>query len=78
MLAQRLLINMRKVDYMGSEPVASKLLFAPAAPDSDDDIEEDFDSDEIDQGSSGMHHHSTGDQHTERFAPEKGQPGDGV
>lgn len=24
------MINMRKVDYMGSEPYASKLLFAPA------------------------------------------------
>jgi hypothetical protein len=28
--AQRLMTNMRKVDYMGSEPYASKLLFAPA------------------------------------------------
>ena len=30
--AQRLMTNMRKVDYMGSEPYASKLLFAPANP----------------------------------------------
>ena len=43
-LAQRLLINMRKVDYMGSEPLASKLLFAPPAPGSEDDLEGDFDS----------------------------------
>ncbi|TEB28613.1 hypothetical protein FA13DRAFT_1711638 [Coprinellus micaceus] len=38
-LAQRLLINMRKVDYMGSEPIASKLLFTPPAPGSEDDLE---------------------------------------
>jgi hypothetical protein len=35
---------MRKVDYMGSEPVVSKLLFAPPAPGSEDDIEEDLDA----------------------------------
>ena len=47
MLAQRLLLNMRTVDYMGSEPVASKLLFAPPAPGSEDDLEGDFDSFEM-------------------------------
>ena len=31
-LAQRLMINMRKIDYVGTRPVASTLLFA--APDS--------------------------------------------
>ena len=31
-LAQRLMINMRKVDYLGSEPIASTLLFAPQGP----------------------------------------------
>ena len=43
-LVQRLIINMRKVDYMGSEPVASKLLFAPPAPGSEDDLDGDFGS----------------------------------
>jgi hypothetical protein len=38
---------MRKVDYMGSEPVASKLLFAPPAPGSEDSYEGDFDSIEM-------------------------------
>ena len=40
-LAQRLLINMRKVDYVGSQPVASILLFASQghAPESDLDGE---------------------------------------
>ena len=49
MLAQRLLINMRKVDYMGSQPVASKLLFAPPVPGSEDDLEEDFDAPQMKQ-----------------------------
>ncbi|TEB28594.1 hypothetical protein FA13DRAFT_1711624 [Coprinellus micaceus] len=53
-LAQHLLINMRKVDYMGSEPIASKLLFAPPAPASEDDLEGDFDSLEMTQGPSGL------------------------
>ncbi|TEB28641.1 hypothetical protein FA13DRAFT_1793808 [Coprinellus micaceus] len=35
-LAQRLLINMRKIDYMGSQPIASKLLFAPPGPGTDE------------------------------------------
>ena len=30
---------MRKVDYMGSQPFASKLLFAPPQSDSEDDLE---------------------------------------
>ncbi|KAJ3509491.1 hypothetical protein NMY22_g16270 [Coprinellus aureogranulatus] len=37
-LAQRLMINLRKVDYIGSQPMASKLLFAASTPDSDDDL----------------------------------------
>ncbi|KAJ3522075.1 hypothetical protein NMY22_g12042 [Coprinellus aureogranulatus] len=36
-LAQRLMINLRKADYMGSQPIASKLLFAPPPPGSEDD-----------------------------------------
>ncbi|KAJ3550136.1 hypothetical protein NMY22_g619 [Coprinellus aureogranulatus] len=36
-LAQRLMINLRKTDYMGSRPIASKLLFAPPPPGSEDD-----------------------------------------
>jgi hypothetical protein len=41
-LAQRLMINMRKVDYLGSEPIASTLLFAPPGPSerSEDSIED--------------------------------------
>ncbi|TEB35053.1 hypothetical protein FA13DRAFT_1728845 [Coprinellus micaceus] len=38
-LAQRLLIDMRKIDYMGSQPVASKLLFAPPEPGSEGDLD---------------------------------------
>ncbi|TEB27475.1 hypothetical protein FA13DRAFT_1816390 [Coprinellus micaceus] len=57
-LAQRLLINMRKVDYMGSEPVASKLLFAPPAPgtESEDDLEEDLDSFDMASEPYALHH----------------------
>ena len=44
---------MRKVDYMGSEPAASKLLFAPPAPGSEDDLEGDFDSFEMTPEPSG-------------------------
>ncbi|KAJ3529338.1 hypothetical protein NMY22_g9037 [Coprinellus aureogranulatus] len=36
-LAQRLMINLRKTDYIGSRPIASKLLFAPPPPGSEDD-----------------------------------------
>ncbi|TEB28572.1 hypothetical protein FA13DRAFT_1793766 [Coprinellus micaceus] len=39
-LAQRLLINMRKVDYVGPESVVSKLLFPRCTSDSGDDGEE--------------------------------------
>ncbi|TEB21346.1 hypothetical protein FA13DRAFT_1800006 [Coprinellus micaceus] len=53
-LAQRLLVNMRKVDYMGSEPVASKLLFALPAPGSEDNLGNDFDSLEMTQEPSGL------------------------
>ncbi|TEB21510.1 hypothetical protein FA13DRAFT_98796 [Coprinellus micaceus] len=55
-LAQRLLINMRKVDYIGSQPVASKLLFAPPPPGSDDDLEDDPGFFEMAPGPSGAHH----------------------
>ena len=41
-LAQRLMINMRNINYMGSEPLASKLLFAPPVPGSEDSFDEDF------------------------------------
>ena len=34
-LAQRLLINMRSVDYMGSRPLASTLMFAPSTGESE-------------------------------------------
>ncbi|TEB20052.1 hypothetical protein FA13DRAFT_1801489 [Coprinellus micaceus] len=34
-LGQRLLLNIRRVDYMGSRPVASTLLFAPSPGDED-------------------------------------------
>ncbi|KAJ3546317.1 hypothetical protein NMY22_g2107 [Coprinellus aureogranulatus] len=40
-LAQRLMINLRRADYMGSEPVASKLLFATPASSADPDIADD-------------------------------------
>ena len=33
---------MRKVDYMGSQPVASKLLFAPPEPGSEGNSDGDF------------------------------------
>jgi hypothetical protein len=36
---------MRKVDYMGSEPAASKLMFSPHVPGSEDDLEGDFEFD---------------------------------
>ncbi|TEB28597.1 hypothetical protein FA13DRAFT_1793778 [Coprinellus micaceus] len=53
-LAQRLLINMRKVDYMGSEPFASKLLFAPPPPGSEDDPEGDVEAIEMTQEPHGL------------------------
>ena len=37
-LVQRLIINMRKVDFMGSRPLASTLLFAPATPSGSDPL----------------------------------------
>ncbi|TEB28585.1 hypothetical protein FA13DRAFT_1735423 [Coprinellus micaceus] len=55
-LAQRLLLNMRKVDYMGSEPFASKLLFAPPIPGEDDDPEAGLDSFEMAPDPSGLCH----------------------
>lgn len=38
-LAQRLLLNIRKADYVGRRPYASKLLFAPPPPGSQDNID---------------------------------------
>jgi hypothetical protein len=58
-LAQRLLINIRKVDYMGSEPVASKLLFAPPAPGSEDH-EDDLDFFEMAPERFGLRHRDRG------------------
>ncbi|KAJ3528489.1 hypothetical protein NMY22_g9388 [Coprinellus aureogranulatus] len=37
-LAQRLMVNMRKIDYMGSRPFASKLLFAPPEDETQSDL----------------------------------------
>ncbi|KAJ3516851.1 hypothetical protein NMY22_g14109 [Coprinellus aureogranulatus] len=52
-LAQRLMINMRKVDYMGSTPIASRLLFASAPRLADDDPNgEATESHELDSGES--------------------------
>lgn len=36
-LAQRLIINLRSVDYVGAESVASKIMFAPLPRGKDDD-----------------------------------------
>lgn len=36
------MINMRKVDYMGSQPFASKLLFAPPQSGLDGDFDEEL------------------------------------
>jgi len=47
---------MHKVDYMGSEPVASKLLFAPPLPGSEDDLEGDIDSFRMAAEASGLRH----------------------
>ncbi|KAJ3547143.1 hypothetical protein NMY22_g1761 [Coprinellus aureogranulatus] len=38
--AQRLMINLRKVDYMGERPLASRLLFSPPLPGSEYDEDE--------------------------------------
>lgn len=46
-LAQRLLLNMRKVAYVGSQPVASKLLFAAL----EQGVGGEFGSSEVDDGS---------------------------
>ncbi|KAJ3538435.1 hypothetical protein NMY22_g5170 [Coprinellus aureogranulatus] len=37
-LAQRLMINLRKIDFEGSRPIASKILFAPRANDLSDEL----------------------------------------
>ncbi|KAJ3545572.1 hypothetical protein NMY22_g2378 [Coprinellus aureogranulatus] len=55
-LAQRLMINLRKVDYMGSQPMASKLLFAPQSSEAEDDREgEELRNFEIPEKSSPFH-----------------------
>ena len=56
---------MRKVDYMGSEPLASKLLFAPPAPGSEDDVEGDADSFEMAGEPSGLHRRGAGGEGSE-------------
>jgi hypothetical protein len=57
--------NMRKVDYMGSEPFASKLLFAPPIPGSEDDFDDQLQrSPETFSDPSSFRH------------PEGGNPGD--
>jgi hypothetical protein len=45
---------MRKVDYMGSEPVASKLLFAQRGPDSEDDLEGDSETSKMGSEGTGV------------------------
>ena len=40
MLAQRLLLNIRAVDYMGSRPLASTLLFAAGKDNTEDMMDE--------------------------------------
>ena len=55
-LAQRLLLNMRKVDYMGTEPMASKLLFAVPPPESQGRAECDSDDFEMTESHSGGCH----------------------
>ncbi|TEB28626.1 hypothetical protein FA13DRAFT_1735454 [Coprinellus micaceus] len=51
---------MRKVDHMGSAPVASRLLFAPPAPGSSDDPESDFGSFEMASHPSYVRHQGSG------------------
>ena len=46
-LAQRLLIDMRKIDYMDSEPFASKLLFSSDVLGLEDNTESELQSFEI-------------------------------
>ena len=65
-------MNMRKVDYMGSEPLVSKLLFAPPAPGSEDDLEGDFVSFEMAQVPSDLRHRGAGGG-----ASEVGENGEG-
>ncbi|TEB21354.1 hypothetical protein FA13DRAFT_1717026 [Coprinellus micaceus] len=65
-LAQRLLINMRKIDYMGSEPVASKLLFAPPPLGSEDDRDGDFESLERAQEPSGLRRRESAGEGSDR------------
>jgi hypothetical protein len=57
---------MRKIDYMGSEPVASKLLFAPPAPGSEDDLDGDFDSLEPAQEPSGLRRRESAGEGSDR------------
>ena len=66
-LAQRLLIDMRKVDYMGPEPVASKLLFAPQALESGSAADAQFNSFEMDVKPDGIRYRSTGNERGDVF-----------
>ena len=63
---------MRKVDYMGSEPLASKLLFAPPAPGSEDDLEGDFDSFEMAPQPAGLRHRGAADEGLDECKEGKG------
>jgi hypothetical protein len=63
---------MRKVDYMGSETVASKLLFAPPAPGSEDNIEGDFDSIEMTPEPSDLRHRAAAGEGSEGRKGEEG------
>jgi hypothetical protein len=56
-LAQRLLNDMRKIDYMDSEPFASKLLFSPDALGLEDDPESELQSFEINDQSPNVRQH---------------------
>ncbi|TEB28629.1 hypothetical protein FA13DRAFT_1735457 [Coprinellus micaceus] len=53
---------MRKVDYTGSQPVASKLLFAPARPGSEDELKSDMNAFEMAGDQSYLHHRGAADQ----------------
>ena len=61
-LAQRLLINMRKIDYMGSQPIASKLLFAPATGPDSDELEDEMNTFELAQEGSRPCHQMLADE----------------
>ena len=57
---------------MGSEPVASKLLFAPPTPGSEDDLEGDFDSFEMTLEPSDLRHRAAVGEGSEGREAEAG------